>query len=172
MSSNRLVCCLTAVRLPGDQNVVERRKVQQRRLREVKGRHDGAVWTLHHRDTERQTGRTAVGQTDRSGSDKFAVWWSDWNLSQVKTNQLFLSFLAFKSHDITFYHLEFCLFSLVYITIIRLLINIITFVRCTSQTASRLCWRWHTCWAESPWDTNTENTQLFICWLHSELPHV
>ncbi len=35
--------------------------------------------------------------------------------------------------------------------------NMITCIRCTSQTACRLCWRWHTCWAESPWVTNTGN---------------
>lgn len=44
------------------------------------------------------------------------------------------------------------------VIIIRLLMNVITCVRCTTRTASRLCWRSYTCWAASPWDTNTGNT--------------
>lgn len=90
--------------------------------------------TLRDRQEGRQSGRqTGQGQTNLLFDEVTEIFY------RLKTNQVFLSFLAFKSHDITFYHLEFCLFSLVYITIIRLLINIITFVRCTSQTASRLC---------------------------------
>lgn len=43
---------LTAVHLPGDQNFSKRRKVQQRRLWEVKGWDNSCVWTPDHRDSE------------------------------------------------------------------------------------------------------------------------
>lgn len=44
----------------------------------------------------------------------------------------------------------------------------ITCVRCTSRTASRLCWRWRTCRAERPWNTGSTGSTLSVCSLRQK----
>lgn len=67
VSSNVSGSSLTGVRLPGDQDVVEGRELQQSCFWEVKGGHHRSVRTFHHRD--------AGGQKDRQSTSRHVAAW-------------------------------------------------------------------------------------------------
>lgn len=79
---------------------------------------------------------------------------------EMRRNLLFsvsIPLKIFHCYNLCFYHCAVFFMTSKLLIIDWLLTGMITCVRCTSRRVSRLCWRWHTCWTGSPWETHTDS---------------